>query len=194
MPTTSSYFCIDTMLHKDDFEQVGTLGRPHGLQGEISARLTVDLSSLIQDDQPPLFLMLEEDGLLIPFRLEGWRTKAGDIDLLKFADIDDCKCAEGYIGRAVWLDKEYLSVDEEEAIDLFDFAHYVGYAVHAAATGEYIGIVSAVDETTINTLLLVSREGDEQELILPIAHELLEGVCPESKTLRLQIPDGLLDI
>lgn len=182
------------MLHKDDFEQIGTLGKPHGLQGEISSRLTVDLSVLVEDTDEPLFLMFEENGLLIPFRLESWRTKAGDIDLLKFADIDDCKDVEGYIGRTVWLDKEYLSVGEEEVIDLFDFAHYVGYTVRSADTEEYIGVITAVDETTINTLLSVSREGSDGELILPIAEELLVSVQPENKSLRLHIPDGLLDI
>lgn len=182
------------MLHKDDFEQIGTLGRSHGLQGEITARLTVDLSALTQDTEEKVFLMLEENGLLIPFRLERHRTKAGDIDLLKFVDIDDCVVAEKYVGRSIWLDKEYLVGEEMKAIDLLDFAHYVGYTIYSAQTNERIGLIKAVDETTINTLLSVVRDDSNEELILPIAEELLVSVLPEDKSIHLQIPDGLLDI
>lgn len=81
-----------------------------------------------------------------------------------------------------------------EAIDLLDFAHYVGYTIYSAQTNERIGLVKAVDETTINTLLSVVRDDSNEELILPIAEELLVSVLPEDKSIHLQIPDGLLDI
>ena len=71
------------MLRKEDFEYIGTLGRAHGIQGEVAAKLSVDLSGLWeQGEATSLFLMLEERGLLIPYRVLGLRSKGGDIDLL----------------------------------------------------------------------------------------------------------------
>ena len=67
------------MLSKEDFEFVGTLGRAHGIQGEVSAKLSVDLSGLWEGADTSLFLMLEEQGLLIPYRVLKLRTKGDEI-------------------------------------------------------------------------------------------------------------------
>ena len=73
------------MLRKEDFEHIGTLGRAHGTQGEVSAKLSVDLSGLWEGADTSLFLMLEEQGLLIPYRVLKRRTKGEDIDLITFS-------------------------------------------------------------------------------------------------------------
>ena len=75
------------MLRKEDFEHIGTLGRAHGTQGEVSAKLSVDLSGLWEGADTSPFLMLEEQGLLIPYRVLKRRTKGEDIDLITFSGI-----------------------------------------------------------------------------------------------------------
>ena len=97
------------MLHKEDFEHIGTLGRAHGIQGEVAAKLSVDLSGLWeQGEATSLFLMLEERGLLIPYRVLGLRSKGGDIDLLTLSGITTKEAADQLSGHSVWLDKAYL--------------------------------------------------------------------------------------
>lgn len=178
------------MLKKENFELIGTLGRSHGLAGEVSARLSVDLSSVWHDEGDRLLLMLEEDGLLIPYRVEGLRSKSGDIDIIKFVGIDSKETAERLGNTSVWLDREYLS--DEGADDAFEFAHLEGYTLLNAASSEAVGRIIAVDETTINTLLVVET-GQGDEVFVPIADELLAGIDPESKVVALHIPPGLLD-
>lgn len=181
------------MIKKEDYEYIGSIGRAHGLQGELSAKLTVDLEPLVEGDEP-LFLMMEEQGLLIPMRLESWRTKAGDIDLIKFWGIDNPEAAEAYVGRPLWLSKQYFELEDgSAAVDLLDFVHYVGYGVIDAETNTFIGTIIDVDDTTLNTLLSVERDGEGGELILPIARELIECIDPDQKLLHLHIPSGLLE-
>lgn len=178
------------MLKKEDFECIGTLGRSHGLSGEITAKLSIDISNLIEDEEA-LFLMLEEHGLLIPFRVEGLRSKAGDIDIIKFSALESKEAAERWVNTPVWLDKAYLS-EAEDVTDLLEYAHFVGYNLLDAESNQLIGTITEVDETTINTLITVERTTGE-ELILPIADELLAGIDVAQRTISLIIPAGLLD-
>lgn len=179
------------MLKKEDFQCIGTLGRSHGLSGELTAKLSVDLGELTEDAEDPLFLMLEERGLLIPFRVEGLRSKAGDIDLIKFAGLDDKEHAEHWVGTPIWLDRAYL---DESAIssDLLEYRDLVGYEVLNAEDGSSVGRLISIDESTINTLALVECPTG-QELLLPLAESLIQELDSDQKLLRLTIPLGLLD-
>ena len=180
------------MLPKEDFEHIGTLGRAHGTQGEVSAKLSVDLSGLWEGADTSLFLMLEEQGLLIPYRVLKRRTKGDDIDLITFSGITTKDEAEALTGSSVWLDRDYLS-EEEDIEDFFDFQHYVGFSLYDAATQSHIGKIVAIDESTLNTLLQVETTAGD-ELILPISEELIDHLELDEHRLYLQIPSGLFDL
>ena len=180
------------MLHKEDFEHIGTLGRAHGIQGEVAAKLSVDLSGLWeQGEATSLFLMLEEQGLLIPYRVLKLRTKGDEIDLITFSGITTKEEAEALTGRSVWLDRDYLS--DEEAEELFELQHYVGYELYDAASDAPIGVIEEIDDSTLNTLLRVRTHSDE-ELVLPISEELVDRLDIAEHRLYLHIPAGLLEL
>lgn len=180
------------MLKKEDFSPIGKLSRTHGIKGEISARLDVDLSSLFEDEDSPLFLMLEENGLLIPMRVEGWRTKLGDVDLLKFTGIDTPEEATPWLGSTVWLDKSLLGEEEEGVPSMDEPQHFVGYTLYASESGQAVGRITDVDQSTLNTLLCVEAS-DGAEHLIPLAQELIEHISVADKRLTLHIPQGLLD-
>jgi len=144
------------MLRKTDFELIGALGRAHGIQGEVSAKLSVDLSGLWGGADTSLFLMLEERGLLIPYRVLSYLTEEGGGDLL-------------------------------------ELSHFVGYELYDATTGQLIGRITDIDDTTLNTLLRVETT-TSHERVLPIADELIASVDTQLHRLSLLIPEGLLDL
>lgn len=180
------------MLHKEDFEHIGTLGRAHGTQGEVSAKLSVDLSGLWEGADSSFFLMLEEQGLLIPYRVLKRRTKGEEIDLITFSGITTKDEADALTGRHVWLDRDYLS-SEEDIEDFFDYQHYVGFDLYDAMTQSHIGRIVAIDESTLNTLLQIETSTGE-ELILPISEELIDHLDLDKHCLYMQIPMGLFDL
>ena len=178
------------MLSKEDFEFVGTLGRAHGIQGEVSAKLSVDLSGLWEGADTSLFLMLEEQGLLIPYRV--LRAKGDEIDLITFSGITTKEEAEALTGRPVWLDRDYLS--DEEAEELFELQHYVGYELYDASSDASIGVIEEIDDSTLNTLFLRVRTHSDEELVLPISEELVDRLDITEHRLYLHIPAGLLEL
>lgn len=178
------------MLEKEDFENIGYVQRTHGIQGELACKTTVDLS-FISEDEDRYFLMLEEQGLLIPYAVEGFRTKTDEIDLISFSGIETKEQAETLVGSSLWLSRDYLD-DQELSEDPYDFARYLGFNLIDANRGVVVGTISHIDETTMNTLLYVdTTSGDE--LILPIAEELFTAYNDDERTLTLDIPEGLLD-
>ena len=178
------------MLEKEDFENIGYVQRTHGIQGELACKTTVDLSS-ITEDEDRFFLMLEEQGLLIPYAVEGFRTKTDEIDLIRFSGIETKEQAETLVGSSLWLSRDYLD-DQELSEDPYDFARYLGFNLIDANRCIVVGTISHIDETTMNTLLYVdTTSGDE--LILPIAEELFVSYNDDEHTLTLDIPEGLLD-
>ena len=118
--------------------------------------------------------------------------KGDDIDLITFSGITTKDEAEALTGRSVWLDRDYLS-EEEDIEDFFDFQHYVGFSLYDAATQSHIGKIVAIDESTLNTLLQVETTAGD-ELILPISEELIDHLELDEHHLYLQIPSGLFDL
>ncbi|MDO4707707.1 MAG: 16S rRNA processing protein RimM [Porphyromonadaceae bacterium] len=178
------------MIRKEDYLHIGHTGRAHGLSGELACKLTVDIKDWIEDEEGRAFLMLEQDGLLIPFRIESHRTKSEEVDLIKFAGISSKEEAERWGNTPVWLIKDVMA-DMVEDSPLDDFALFLGYEVYARDTSRFLGEIVHVDETTMNTLITV-QSVERGELLLPLAGELISSVDEQARRLVLIIPDGLL--
>lgn len=178
------------MLRKEDFEAIGFVGRTHGIAGELACKLSVEIGELYREEEH-LFLMLEEEGLLIPYRVVGHRSKAGDIDLLRFDGINTKEAAEQLAHRAVWLSKDFIA-EEELSEDPYEYTRYQGFTLLDADSQSIVGYIREVDDSTLNTLLYIERE-DGEELILPIADELFVATDDDQRLLTLSIPRGLLD-
>lgn len=179
------------MLRKEDYVHIGYVGRSHGVHGEVACKLDVEIAELVEESEGRFFVMLEDSELLIPYRVESHRTKAGDIDLLHFAGIGSKEEVESLSGRPLWLERSYI-LEEDLSEDPYEYTRYKGFELYTADTTCLVGKVIEVDESTINTLLYVET-AEGEELILPIAEELLRGYDDEARRLYLEIPKGLLD-
>ncbi len=176
------------MLLKDDFICIGTLGRSHGVKGEITAKLDIDIEELYHNHKD-FFLMLEESDLLIPYRITSYRPKHGSC-LLGLSKIENKELADKLTNSPVWLAKNLLADVEEVSFN--SFAQLEGFTLYTSE-GKLIGQIEEVDESTINTVLYVfSSKGDEH--IIPFAEELITELDIEQGKLSMQIPKGLLDL
>lgn len=165
---------------------IGTLGRAHGIHGEINTRLTVEhLAALDSTDETPVFLFIEVDALPVPFLLEKWRTKGEEVYLLKFKGIDSKEEAERYTNASLLIESRLLGEDTE-----FSAAHFVGFTLLDEEERK-VGSIIDVDDSTLNMLFLVENANGEQ-IMIPVADELVRYIDPEERVISLQIPDGLL--
>ena len=64
------------MITLSEVIQIGTLRRPHGKLGEIQCQMDNEFWDNAEAD----FLILDIDGILVPFRVEDWRQRGGHTD------------------------------------------------------------------------------------------------------------------
>ncbi len=173
------------MIRRDEVYKIGKLGKPHGVKGEISFAITDDVFDRVDAD----YLVLDIDGILVPFYMEEYRFKNDENVLVKFEDIDSQEQARNYTGCEVYFPRELSDSDGEN----MTWAEIIGFTLVDAATGKTVGTIDHVDDSTINLLFEVTST-DGKELLVPASNDLMEGVDADKKEIRMAVPAGLLDL
>lgn len=173
------------MIRRDDIYKIGKLGKPHGVKGEITFAITDDVFDRVDAD----YLVLDIDGILVPFYLEEYRFKNDDNVLVKFEDIDTQEQVRAYTGCEVYFPRHLSDSDEEN----MSWAEIIGFQLVDAVSGRVVGTIDHVDDSTLNLLFeITSPEGEA--LLIPANNDLIEEVDIEKKMIRMAIPEGLLEL
>ena len=131
----------------------------------------------------------EMGGRLVSYIVEGYRAKTDTGTRGKRENVENEKAAREFTNREVCFLRE--DADEEDLVGDMAWDSVIGYTVIDERHGE-LGKITDVDETTINVLLQIDHHGNE--LLLPAAEELITAADHENKTLRVSVPEGLLDL
>lgn len=163
----------------------GEFNKPHGIKGEISASfdLRVDVDAL-------KCVVAEVNGLFVPFFIDAVRSRGADAVLLTIDGITDENEAKLLSRKPLYLlnGDAALAADDED--DGFYAEDLVGFSA-LDEDGVVIGKIAGVDSTTANVLFVIDRP-DGSEALVPVADEFIDGIDPESATITLRLPDGLL--
>lgn len=163
----------------------GEFNKPHGIKGEISASFDprVDVGALE-------CVVAEVNGLFVPFFIDAIRSRGADAVLLTIDGITDENEAKLLSRKPLYLlnGDAALAADDED--DGFYAEDLVGFSA-LDEDGAVIGKIAGVDSTTANVLFVIDRP-DGSEALVPVADEFIDGIDPESATITLRLPDGLL--
>lgn len=173
------------MITRGMLTPAGEFNKPHGIKGEISASFDprVDVGAL-------KCVVAEVNGLFVPFFIDAIRSRGADAVLLTIDGITDENEAKLLSRKPLYL----LNGDAALAADDEDDGFYVEDLVGFSALdedGAVIGKIAGVDSTTANVLFVIDRP-DGSEALVPVADEFIDGIDPESATITLRLPDGLL--
>lgn len=174
------------MITPDDVFQIGRLGRPHGVKGEITFQISDDVFDRVDAE----YLLLELDGILVPFFMEEYRFKSDTTVLVKFCDIDSQEKARELTGCGVYFPRSETAGTDD---GMLSWAEVVGYIVKDTTTGTTVGAICSVDTSTENVLFEVTDDGGGICLI-PANPELIADIDTDSRTIAMSLPEGLLSI
>ena len=169
------------MIQEQDVFRIGRLGKPHGISGEMSFYFDDDIFDRVEAD----YLVLLIDGILVPFYMEEYRFYKDTVALVKFRGVDTVERATELTNTEVFFPRD-LAANEDEAPTL---AFLVGFDIMDATTGQCIGTITDVNDSTANILF----ELDNGHLI-PASDDLIEHIDTEKEKIVMNIPEGLLDI
>ena len=167
------------MINKDEVYKIGRLGKAHGINGEVSMQVDDD----IFDRTDAEYLILELDGIMVPFFMEEYRFKTDETALIKFEGIDTMERARELTGAAVYFPTPSSSSQDGEVT----YAMLVGFTVIDFNNNKKIGKIAYIDEQTINTMFELT-----DGTLIPASEELIEDVDIDGKTVTINIPEGLL--
>ena len=169
------------MIRKEEVYKIGKLGKAHGIKGEISFLFDDDVFDRMDAD----YLVLDIDGILVPFFIEEYRFKTDSNALMKFESIDSQEQARDLTGCDVFFPRDM--VNEEEG-DL-SWASLVGFDLVDAETGKTIGKISSIDDATINILFEL-----EDGKLIPASEELITDVDTKKQQIIINLPEGILEL
>lgn len=172
----------------EDLVEIGLIGKPHGISGELNVRLTIDTPSFADFfDQGKCFVFVHIDNLPVPMHVEAWRTKGPEGLLLQLKRINTREKALELQGCPLLIDSCYLN-------DIVQFTpeHFIGFTLYNQA-GQLVGKVIEVNDTTANILFSVETPS-LKVLLIPIADDLVQSVDALSKEIYVSIPEGLMEL
>lgn len=173
------------MIKREEVYKIGVLGKPHGVKGEMQFRFTDDVFDQCDAD----YLVLDMEGILVPFFMEEYRFRSDEVALMKFCDIDTEERARELTGTEVYFPRAIA----EESKDELSWAQIIGFKLLDSKTDKVVGEIVSVDDSTINLLFEIKTETGSERLI-PANENLIKGIDKAQRTIEVEIPDGLLEL
>lgn len=181
------------MIQSSDIEAVGKFLKPHGVNGEIT--VLRDFEGL--DFSELSCIIVDIDGIFVPFFINGVRPKGAETDLLTIDGISDEVQAAGLTNKTVYALAEELPEEERDG-EGFYASDLVGY--HVFLTGSSadtdkteLGKVVGLEDSTANFLLIVETPAGKT-LLIPVAEEYIGAIDSDRKTIEMELPAGLLEM
>lgn len=173
------------MIRREELIKIGQFNKPHGVRGELSFTFTDDVFD--RGESPYIVCCI--DNIYAPFFIEEYRFKTGTTALIKLADVESDEAARDFTNLEVFYPKAYYVEDDEEATP---DDYFIGFTINDITYGT-LGEVTAIDDSTINVLFVVTTP-DERELLIPIQEAFVRAIDEEGRIIHMDLPEGLLDM
>jgi 16S rRNA processing protein RimM len=168
----------------DSCFKIGWILKPHGLKGEVTVVLEneapADLSQLES-------VFVEQNQRLVPYFIES--VSAQDKKAyVKFEDVDSVDAAAQIAKKSIYIEK---SSRPKSGRGEFYSDEVINFEVYDQVQG-FLGEIKEIMAAGPNRLLVVSK--NEKEILVPINGPFIISVNKSKKTVRVDLPEGFLDI
>lgn len=179
------------MIKLSELAEAGHFNKAHGIKGEISATLDIDI-----DLNDVRCLVVSVDGILVPFFVNSCRPKTADTCLIMIDGIDTEEKAQYFNNKTFYILRSDIPDDAESDIDDDADGMYasdlIGYTIVDTQLGK-IGVISQVNDQTQNVLFIIET-ADGKEIFIPVADEFIENIDCDNEIVTVDLPDGLIDL
>lgn len=175
------------MITKEEIVEIGKFQKTHALQGELNALLDVQEDFLADGNA----LVMNVDGIYVPFYAESVRTKGAESFLVKLKGIDSADAAQQFVNKEVYgLRKDLLNYfdDFEEEFE----NDMKGYLLIDESLGT-IGTIADIDDSTENVLFVVETPTGKN-ILIPATDAYLVDVDDDNRIIKTNLPEGLVDL
>ena len=172
------------MIKKEEVYKIGMFNKPHGIHGELSFTFTDDIFDRVDAD----YFVCLLDGIFVPFFIEEYRFRSDSTALVKLEGIDTTERARMFTNVDVYFPVKHA---EDSAPEELTWYFFVGFRIEEIHKG-FLGEVTDVDDSTINTLFVVDYK--EDELLIPAQEDFIVSIDQKNKVITMDLPQGLIDM
>lgn len=166
------------ILEKEIFK-AGKINKTHGVNGELNCAIDADTIDRAE------YMVLDMDGIFVPFFISNIRVKSSNSVLLTLEDIETETDARNLVGKDIYLPIHLMSGE-----DMLSYEYFIGFTVVNA--DEKLGEISFVDDQTVNILFGISAE--DGDILLPAVEDFIMEVDNENKILYTNYPNELVEL
>lgn len=171
-------------MKKEDCYLLGKITRRHGLAGNVILKLDTD--------QPEIYnkldsIFLEINGLLVPFFIAKSSWSKNDALNIAFKNSTEALVDQS-LGKNVYLP---LSTLPKLTGKQFYYHEIIGFEILDDAENN-CGVIRSVNDQTAQNYFVTNLDG--KELVIPIIKDWILEVNREERFIKMQLPEGLIDV
>lgn len=168
---------------------VGKVLKTHGKEGEL--KLAVEHDAFLKVLKKSTYIFVLNFGSKVPYKISS--VRGGDPPIVSLEDIDNPEEAEKLCGNPFYfLKSDYLKVKDDILADPLKILE--GFLIIDTVTGKRVGDIISVNEVSGQLLANVFDNTTDKEFIIPIHNDLIVQLDEEGEILKMQLPEGLLEL
>jgi len=168
----------------EDCFRIGSILKPKGLKGELHIYVDFDGVENIKFNT----VFVETAGKLVPYFVESIKYLQKNAAYLFLEDVNTIEKAATLAKKDIYLPNKRKPKKKEAEFTLFDL---VGFTAIDDYEGE-LGKITDVQEYPQQILATVTYKNCE--VLFPLNEEIIKGIDVVKEIVRVDLPEGLLDI
>ncbi|MHA8066146.1 ribosome maturation factor RimM [Aquirufa sp. ROCK2-A2] len=171
-------------MAKQEYFELGTLSKPHGIKGAFHVYLDVD-DPYEYEGLSSVFVQIGND--LVPYFIVDIQVKS-NLNLISLEGIDTIDAAKDLVGSKLFLPLSFLPKLKD---DQYYYHEVVGYQVVDLNLGN-LGIVKEIYSTGAQDVIVMTYK--LKEVLIPLTDEIVPKVDKKNQIVQTNLPDGLLEV
>lgn len=165
--------------------RIGKIAATRGLQGAVVLTHVVGSPAWLKEGLA-LFVELRKDSR-IPYFIEKVERAGAEECVVILEDVAGIEAARPLVGKSIYLESDVLEKGADERSPL----RWIGYKLVDKTLG---GLGPIEDVMQAGAQWLAQIKQDEKEILIPLADAFILEVNTRNKYVRMDLPEGLLDL
>jgi len=171
------------MKHEEAF-YIGYITKTKGLKGEVQLYFEYDAPELLEMD----VLFADINGKMVPFFVSSYKLQTNSTGNFFFDDVDHIDKAQALVRKKIYLPLDKMPDRDDED---FHYTDLKGFIVTDETHGE-LGEIIEVNEYPQQFVATVHYKFTD--IMFPLNEDIITDIDEDEGLLRVNLPDGLLDI
>lgn len=164
--------------------KVGTITSTHALQGALVLQQIIESTDWLKKGDT-VFIEVKKDSL-IPYFVQSVKAANKNELIIQFDDVENVEDAKQLLKKTIFVKEEIL---EEAKVN--SPLMYIGYNLVDKVKGG-VGVID--DVMLIGKQWIAKLIVENQEVLIPLADDLMIDVNHKNKFIRMILPEGLLEV